>query len=256
MRFRRLTGAALLCVASTSTLALGLAACGGDDGGAKKSASDTATGLTVTVADDQVKLKRTAKSTSGTAGTSGTVSCTDDYAKLAKANAVPAPSTSWYATTLIDWPSANKETTAHLSHSLKGDPQLCVVQTADSSASAVIYFNSKVKDAVTKLQTDSSRQQQAAQATAALQAGAQAAVSTVSKKAFAGTDDLVSAITAQGVYTKKAATIADVKETGTVYVVADQTTKTTATLAMMDTKKVVHTATQGVSGNPKIKTVK
>jgi hypothetical protein len=255
MQLRRLSGA-LVCAVSLPTLALGLAACGGGDSGGGTSASDTATGLTVTVVDDQVKLKRSAKSTSGTGGTSGTVSCTDDYTKLAKANAVPSPSTSWYATTLIDWPSADKETSAHLSHKLEGDPQLCVAQTADSSASAVIYFSSKVKDAVTKLQTDSSRQQQAAQATAALQAGAQGAVGTVSKKAFASADEVVAAVTAQGVYAKKAATIADVKETGTVYVVADRTTKTTVTLALMDTKKVVHTATQGVSGDPRIKTVK
>jgi hypothetical protein len=255
MHVRRLSGA-LVCAASLSSLALGLAACGGDDGGSGTSASDSATGLTVTVADDSVKLKRTAKSTSGTAGTSGTVSCTDDYSRLAKASAVPAPSTSWYATTLIDWPSANKETTAHLSHALKGDPQLCVVQTADSSASAVIYFSTKVKDAVTKIQTDGSRSQQASQATAALQAGAQAAVGTVSKKAFSSADQIVAAITAQGIYAKPAATLADVKETGTVYVVADRTGKTSATLALMDTKKVVHTATQGVSGDPKIATAK
>jgi hypothetical protein len=255
MRSRRLPGA-LLCVASTSALALGLSACGGDDGGSGTSATDASTGVTVTVADDQVKVKRSAKSTSGTGGTSGTVSCTDDYAKLAKASAVPPPSTSWYATTLIDWPSASKESSAHLSHALKGDPQLCVVQTADSSASAVIYFSTKIKTAVTKLQTDGSRSQQAAQATAALQAGAQAAVGTVSKKALASADDLVAAITAQGIYAKKAATLAGVAEAGTVYVVADQTTAKTATLAIMDTKKVVHTATQGVSGDPKLKTVK
>jgi hypothetical protein len=255
MRSRRLPGA-LLCAASTSALALGLSACGGDDGGAGKSATDAATGITVTVADDQVKVKRSAKSTSGTGGTSGTVSCTDDYAKLAKAGAVPAPSTSWYATTLIDWPSTGKESAAHLSHSLKGDPQLCVVQTADSSASAVVYFSTKIKSAVTKLQTDGSRQQQAAQATAALKAGAQAAVGTVSKKALAGADDLVAAITAQGLYAKKAATLADVEEAGTLYVVAGETTTQRATLAIMDTKKVVHTATQGVSGSPKVKTVK
>lgn len=256
MQLRRLSGA-VVCAASLSSLVLGLAACGGGgDGGGGTSASDSATGLTVTVADDSVKLKRSANSTSGTGGTSGTVSCTDDYAKLAKASAVPAPSTSWYATTLIDWPSANKETTAHLSHSLKGDPQLCVVQTADSSASAVVYFSPKVKTAVTKLQTDSSRQQQASQATAALQAGAQAAVGTVSNKAFSPGDQIVAAITAQGIYTKKAASLSDVTETGTVYVVADKTTKTTATLALMDTKKVVHTATQGVSGKPKIATAK
>jgi hypothetical protein len=256
MRSRRLPGA-LLCAATLTPLALGLAACGGDDGGGSgATATDASTGLTVTVADDQVTLKRSAKSTSGTGGTSGTVSCTDDYAKLVKATAVPAPSSSWYATTLIDWPSANKETSARLSHALKGDPQLCVVQTADSSASAIVYFNGKVKAGVTKLQTDSSRATQAAQATAALQAGAQAAVGTVSKKAFSSADDIVAAITAQGIYAKKAASLADVKETGTVYVIAGQTTKTTATLALMDTKKVVHTATQGVSGSPKVKTVK
>jgi hypothetical protein len=252
MRSRR-----LLCAASMSAVALGVTACGGGQSEDGTSATDASTGITVTVANDQVKVKRSAKSTSGTGGTSGTVSCTDDYAKLAKASAVPAPSTSWYATTLIDWPATNKESSARLSHSLKGDPQLCVVQTADSSASAVIYFSTKIKNAVTKLQTDSSRQQQAAQATAALQAGAQAAVGTVSKKAFAqDADALVAAITAQGLYAKKAATIADVKDAGTVYLIADQTTKKTVTLALMDTKKVVHTATQGVSGNPKLKTVK
>lgn len=256
MLLRRPIGA-LICAAILLPVVLGLFACGGGgNGGSGKSASDTATGLTVTVADDSVKLKRSAKSTSGTAGTSGTVSCTDDYSKLAKVSAVPAPSTSWYATTLIDWPSADKETTAHLSHALKGDPQLCVVQTADSSASAVVYFSSRVKAAVTKLQTDSSRQQQAGQATAALQAGAQAAVGTVSKKAFAPADDLVAAITAQGIYAKKAASLSDVTETGTVYVVAGKTTGTTATLALMDAKKVVHVATQGVSGSPKIATAK
>ena len=176
--------------------------------------------------------------------------------KLAKATAVPAPDQSWYATTLITWPAASKETTARLSHSLKSDPQLCVVQTADSSASAVIYFSTKVKDGVTRIQADSSRSQQAAQATAALQAGAQAAVGTVSKKAFASADDVVAAITAQGIYTKKAASLDAVAEAGTVYVVTGQTTRTSVVLALKDAKGVVHTATQGVSGDPKVKTVK
>jgi hypothetical protein len=255
MQSRRISGA-LICAATLSPLALGLVACGGDDGGSGTSASDAATGLTVTVADDQVTLKRSAKSTSGTGGTSATVSCTDDYNKLAKSNAVPAPSTKWYATTLIDWPAANKETSAHLSHSLDGDPQLCIAQTSDSSASAVIYFSSKVKSAVTKLQTDSSRQAQAAQATAALKAGAQAAVGTVSGKAFAGVDDVVAAATAQGIYAKKAASMGDVKETGTVYVVAGRSTGSKVTLAAMDAKKVVHVATQGVTGDPRVETVK
>lgn len=145
---------------------------------------------------------------------------------------------------------------ARLSHALKGDPQLCVVQTADSSASAVVSFSTKVKDAVTRLQTDGSRSQQAAQATAALRAGAQAAAGTASKQAPAGADDLVAAITAQGIYARKAASLAAVTETGTLYVVSDRTTTKTATLALMDTKKVVHTATQGVSGSPKLATAK
>jgi hypothetical protein len=54
MQLRRLSGA-LVCAVSLPTLALGLAACGGGgDSGSGTSASDAATGLTVTVADDQV----------------------------------------------------------------------------------------------------------------------------------------------------------------------------------------------------------
>lgn len=254
----RLPGAAMCAVAASSVLAFGLSACGGGSGGgSEKSASDAASGITVTVADDQVKLKRSAKSTSGTGGTSGTVSCTDDYAKLAKASAVPAPTQSWYATTLITWPATNKESTATLSHALKNDPQLCVVSTSDSSASAVIYFSGKVKAAVTKLQTDSSRTQQAAQASAALTAAAQAAVGTVSKSAFPSEKaTVVAAVTAQGLYAKEAASLDAVTEAGTVYVVADKTTTKSVTLALKDSKGVVHTATQGVKGSPKTATVK
>jgi hypothetical protein len=254
----RLTGAALCAVAASSTLALGLSACGGGSGGgSEKSATDAATGLTVTVAADQVKLKRSAKSTSGTGGTSGTVSCTDDYAKLAKAAAVPAPTQSWYATTLITWPATSKESTATLSHPLKSDPQLCVVSTADSSASAVIYFSGKVKAAVTKLQTDSSRTQQAAQADAALKAGAQAALGPVSKSAFpADPATVVAAVTAQGLFAKPAASLDAVTEAGTVYVVTGKTTTKSVVLAVKDSKGTVHTATQGVKGSPKTATVK
>jgi hypothetical protein len=252
----RLPGA-LVCAAASSVLVLGLSACGGgDDGGSGTSASDAATGLTVTVANDQVKLKRSAKSTSGTGGTSGTVSCTDDYAKLAKASAVPPPTESWYATTLITWPQTAKESTARLSHPLKGDPQLCVVQTADSSASAVIYFSTKIKTAVTKLQTDSSRTQQAGQASAALKAAAQAAVGTVSKGAFPDANTVVASITAQGLYAKATADVSGATEAGTVYVVSDKTTKSTLVLAVKDSKGVVNTATQGVKGSPKLATVK
>src|SRR3954451_19419642 len=139
------------CVAASSLLALGLAACGGGAGGGQAPATDAATGLTVTVSDDHVSLKRSAKSTAGTAGTSGTVSCTDDYAKLVKATAVPAPTQPWDATTLITWPDTAKQSEAPLSHGLDGDPQLCVVQSADQRASAVIYFDPKVKSGVEKV---------------------------------------------------------------------------------------------------------
>jgi hypothetical protein len=244
------------CVAASSLLAVGVAACGANSSSAKQSATDKATGITVTVADDQVSLKRAAKSTAGTAGTSGTVSCTDDYAKLVKASAVPAPSQPWYATTLITWPDTNKETSATLSHGLNHDPQLCVVQSADSSASAVIYFDAKVKAGVEKLQTDSARGQQAAQAPAALKSAAQAAVATVSKGAFPASATLVQAATAQGLYVKAAADMSAVTDKGTIYVVTGKTTKTSLLLAVRDSKGVVQTATQGVKGSPKLATVK
>jgi hypothetical protein len=251
MRFRL---AALVAV--FSLLAVAIAACGGSNDGNKKSATDSASGLTVTVANDTVSLKRSAKSTSGKAGTSGTVSCTDDYAKLVKATAVPAPSQPWYATTLITWPDTAKETSATLSHSLDHDPQLCVVQTADSSASAIVYFNTKAKAGVEKLQTDSARTQQAAQATAALQSGAQAALGAVSKSAFPAASTLLQAVTSQGLYAKSVAALTDVKDAGTIYVVTGKTTTKSLTLAIKDSKGVVHTATQGVKGSPKIATVK
>jgi hypothetical protein len=249
----RLPGA-LACVAAASTLVLGLSACGGGGDGDGKSGTDKASGITVTVAGDAVSLKRTAKSTAGTGGTSGTVSCVDDYAKMVKATAVPAPSQSWYATTLITWPETGKESKATLSHALKGDPQLCVVQTADSSASAIVYFDAKVKAGVAKLQIDSARTQQAAQASAALKAGAQAAVGAVSKSVFPATDTVLAAITAQGLSAKEAASIDDVTEAGTIYVVADQRSNTKVVLAIKDSKGKVQTATQGVKGSPKLAT--
>ncbi|MDX6726915.1 MAG: hypothetical protein QOK49_1720 [Baekduia sp.] len=248
----RLSGA-LACVAASSMLLLGLSACGGG-GATAKSATDTASGLTVTVTGDQVSLKRSGKSTAGTGGTSGTVSCTDDYAKLVKAAAVPAPSQSWYATTLITWPAAAKQSTATLSHKLAGDPQLCVVQTADSSAQAIVYFGTKVKSGVAKLQTDTGRGQQAAQASAALKAAAQAAVSGVSNGAFPAVASIVETITAQGLVTKQAAALRGVSETGTIYVVADQTSTKKLVLGLKDAKGTVHTATQGVKGSPKLAT--
>ncbi|HEY6759811.1 MAG TPA: hypothetical protein VI318_09980 [Baekduia sp.] len=251
MRFRL---AALVAV--FSVLAIVIAACGGNNGGSKTSATDAASGLTVTVQNDQVSLKRTAKSTAGTAGTSGTVSCTDDYAKLVKATAVPAPSQPWYATTLITWPSGGKETTATLSHSLKSAPQLCVVQSADQSASAIVYFNAQAKAGVQKLQSDSAKQQQATQAPAALQSAAQAAVGTVSKGAFPAPAAILPAITSQGLYAKSVASMADATDTGTIYIVTDKTTNKTLTMVVKDSKGVVNVATQGVKGSPKLTTVK
>src|SRR6266511_1814810 len=171
---------ALACASFLSVLAVGVAACGGGSSD-PTSATDQASGITVSVAGDQVTLKRTAKSTAGTGGTSGQVSCTDEYAKLVNAKAQPAPTQPWYSATLITWPAANKESTATLSHALKGDPDLCIAQTSDSSAQAIVYFSAEVKTGVQKLQADGTRKQQAAQASAALKAAAQAAVAAVSK---------------------------------------------------------------------------
>src|SRR3954453_5536887 len=219
--FSRTSGAMASAVV-LSALTLTVTACGGDSGGKSASATDKASGLTVTVKDDQVSLKRSAKSPAGTAGTSATVSCTDDYTKLVKATAVPAPSQPWYATTLITWPDKNKETTARLSHGLDGDPQLCVAQTADSSASTIIYFDAKAKAGVQQLQVKDSQAQQAQQAPAALKAAAQAAVGTASKGAFPAAQDVVAAITAQGLYAKQAANTAAVTEAGALYVISDR----------------------------------
>ena len=246
---------ALVCAGILSTLVVGLAACGGGSADAK-SATDKASGVTVSVADDQVSVKRTAKSASGTGGTSATVSCTDDYTKLVKATGVPAPSQPWYATTLITWPAANKESKATLSHSLAGDPQLCIAQTSDSSAQVILYFNGKVKAGVTKLQTASAQQQQASQATPALQAAVQAAVGAANKGSFPAPSTLVPAITAQGLFVKPAANLGAVTDSGTVYVLTDQTTSKKVVLAIKDDKGKVQTATSGVKGTPKIATAK
>jgi hypothetical protein len=240
---------------TSAALAVTLSACGGNGGGGDAaSASDKTAGLTVTVQDDQVRLKRSAASTAGTAGASATVSCTDDYAKLVKATAVPAPTQPWYATTLITWPDKSKETTARLSHGLDGDPQLCVAQTADSSASTVIYFDPKIRSGVEALQVQDSRKKQAQQAPAALQAAAQAAVGTVSNGAFPAEKDVVAAITAQSLYAKEAASTKAATESGTLYVIADQTTSTRVVLAIKDNTGKLQTATQGVKGSPKLAT--
>jgi hypothetical protein len=254
MTFRR--SRALVCAFVLPVLAVGVAACGGGSGSNSdpKSATDQASGITVSVAGDQVTLKRTAKSTAGTGGTSGQVSCTDDYAKLVNAKAQPAPTQPWYSATLITWPAANKESTATLSHALKGDPDLCIAQTADSSAQAIVYFSDKVKTGVQKLQADGTRNQQAAQASAALKAAAKAAVATVSKGSFPAAATLVQAITAQGLYVKQAADLNGVTETGTMYVITGRTTSKRLVVALKDTKGAVQTVTQGVKGSAKVAT--
>jgi hypothetical protein len=255
MIFRR--SRALACASFVPILAVGVAACGGSDSTSdSKSASDSASGITVSVAGDQVTLKRTAKSTAGKGGTSGQVSCTDDYAKLVKSTAQPAPTQPWYSATLITWPAANKESTATLSHELEGDPDLCIAQTSDSSAQAIVYFNGKVKAGVQKLQADGMRNQQASQASTALKAAAQAAVATVSKGSFPAATSLVQTIGAQGLYVKQAADLSGVTETGTMYVITGRTTTKKLVVALKDTKGAVQTVTQGVKGSAKVATAK
>ncbi len=249
---------ALACALVLPVLGVGVAACGGGSGSNSdpKSASDQASGITVSVAGDQVTLKRTAKSTAGTGGTSGQVSCTDDYAKLVNAKAQPAPTQPWYSATLITWPAANKESTATLSHALKGDPDLCIAQTSDSSAQAIVYFSAEVKTGVQELQADGTRKQQAAQASAALKAAAQAAVTTVSKGSFPAAATLVQAITAQGLHVKQTADVSGVTETGTMYVITGRTTTKRLVVALKDAKGAIQTVTQGVTGSAKLATAK
>lgn len=249
MRLRRLTIVTSVSVVS----ALALAACGG---GEEHTASDKESGMSVTVKGDQVTLKRTAKSGSGAAGKAGQVSCADDYAKLAKASELPAPSTDWYAATLITWPDKGKETTATLSHELDGTPDLCIAQAADQSASVVMYFDGKVKAGVEKLQADQLRAQQAEQPDAALQSAAQMAVALVADKKFPAEDTIVTALDGQGLAAERAATADAVTETGTVYVVMDESTTSQVVLAVKGKDGKVTTATQKTTGSPKIAAAK
>jgi hypothetical protein len=253
MPFRR--SRALACASFVPILAVGVAACGGGSSD-PKSATDQTSGITVSVAGDQVTLKRTAKSTAGTGGTSGQVSCTDDYARLVNAKAQPAPTQPWYSATLITWPAANKASTATLSHALEGDPDLCIAQTSDSSAQAIVYFSDKVKSGVQKLQADGMRTQQASQASTALKAAAQAAVATVSKGSFPAAASLVQTISAQGLYVKQAADLSGVTQTGTLYVITGQTTTKKLVVALEDAKGAIQTVTQGVKGSAKVATAK
>jgi hypothetical protein len=254
MIFRR--SRALACALSLSILAVLLAACGGGSGSKSISASDKASGITVSVAGDQVTVKRTAKSTAGTGATAGQVACTDDYTKLLKATAQPAPTQPWYSATLIAWPAASKQITATLSHELKGDPDLCIAQTSDSNTQVVVYFSDKAKTGVQNAQAANTRSQQAAQASTALKAGAQAAVATVDKGAFPDAASIVQAIAGQGLYVKQAADLSGATQTGTMYVITDRTTKQKVVVALKDDKGAVQTVTQGVKGSAKLATAK
>jgi hypothetical protein len=224
------TSRALSCALSLPVLALGAAACG--DGSTAELASDEASGVSVSVAGDEVTLKRTADSTSGTDGAAGQVSCTDDYAKLAKATTEPAPTQPWYAATLITWPAANKESTATLSHELEGDVDFCIEE----------------------LQSDGTREQQAAQASAALKSAAQTAAGSASNGSFPAVASVVETITAQGFYVEQASDLGEVTETGTMYVITGQTTKKRLVVAIKNSKGAVKVATQNVKGSAKVRT--
>jgi hypothetical protein len=247
---------ALACALALSIVAVSLAACGGGSDSKSISASDKASGVTVSVAGDQVTLKRTAKSTAGSGATAGQVACTDDYTKLLKATAQPAPNQPWYSATLIAWPAANKQSTATLSHELKGDPDLCIAQTSDSNTQVVVYFSDKAKTGIQNAQAENTRNQQAAQASTALKAAAQAAVATVNKGSFPAAASIVQTVAGQGLYVREAANLSDVTQTGTMYVITGQTTTHKLVIALKDSKGAVQIATQGLKGSAKLATAK
>lgn len=186
---------ATVVTVAAATFTLG--ACG-EETPTTHSASDKQSGLSVSVAGDQVTVKRTQASGSGTAGKAGQVYCTDDYAKLMGAQEQPAPSLPWYAATLITWPDKAKQITATLSHALKGKPDLCVAQATDGSAQAIVYFDAKIKTAIETQQADATRQQQAASAEDALTSAASMAVTAIADDEFPAATELVSTLTSQG----------------------------------------------------------
>jgi len=105
-----------------------------------------------------------------------------------------------------------------------------------------------------KQQTDTARQQQAAQADAALKGAAQAAVQGVSGGKFPETAALVQALTGQGLYVKTADTKAAATETGTIYVIGEDTTDKQLVLAIKGADGKVTTLTQKTTGDPKVST--
>jgi hypothetical protein len=238
-----LIGGSLLC----------LSACGGDAAPKALTASDKASGLSVSLAGDQVTLKRTSASASGTAGAAGQLSCTDDYKKLVGATAQPAPSQPWYAATLITWPDKAKSTTATLSHSLTGKPDLCIAQSADQQTSVVMYFGADIKSAIEKQQIATQQKQQAGSVDDALKSAAQAAVGGAASGKFPAVATLTQGLTAQGLYVKTAANAAAATETGTIYVLEDGTNTKQIVLSLKGTDGKVRTATQKTTGDPTLK---
>jgi hypothetical protein len=115
-----------------------------------------------------------------------------------------------------------------------------------------MYFGADIKAKIEKQQTDTARQQQAAQAETALQGAAQAAVGAVSGGKFPDAATLVQGLTGQGLYVKTAATKAAATETGTVYLIEDATTTKQVVLAIKDAKGKLTTATQKTKGDPKL----
>lgn len=239
------TGSTSTASSSTTTAATSTPA----SGTSGASASDKASGITVSVSGDKVTVRRSAASTAGTGGAAGQVACTTDYRKLATATAEPAPTLPWYAATLITWPAANAASTATLSHPLSRDPDLCIAESSASQTQVVLYFRPGVKTGIQKLQ-------QASQATAALTAAAGIAVTAKTKGAFPAPVALLKAISAQGLYDKSAADISAVTEIGTVYLIVGETTTKQVVLAMKGGNGVIHTATQALTGKPKLGTAK
>jgi hypothetical protein len=238
-----LIGGSLLC----------LSACGGDAAPKALTASDKASGLSVSLAGDQVTLKRASSSASGTKGAAGQLSCTDDYKKLVGATAQPAPSVPWYAATLITWPDKAKSTTATLSHTLTGKPDLCIAQSSDQQTSVVMYFGADIKAAIEKQQIATQQKQQAASAEDALKSAAQASVTAVASGKFPDVATLTQGLTSQGLYVKAVANAAAATETGTIYILQDGTTTKQIVLSLKGTDGKVHTATQKTTGDPTLK---
>jgi hypothetical protein len=236
---------ASLCVL-LGAFAFGAAACGSSKSSSATNATD---GVTISVAGDKVTLKRSPTSSTGTGGEAGEVACTTDYRQLAAATIEPAPTDPWYAATLITWPQVGQSSTARLSHSLSGTPDLCIAEMSDHSAQAVVYFRPGV-------QTGVEETQQEAQPSSVLQAVAATAKDRVKKNALPTLAVLASSLKAEGMFVTTAKTVAGVREPGALYLITGKSTPKVVVAAIMDNTGTVQTVTQGVTGKAKLATVK